>query len=106
MAVTLGLVPFDLNVELAADADFASTITNNVGNWAVGTVIELRLSASSSGSTPTVWPATITGANASWEVNKSSVATALAAGVSYARLHYIDAAAEDLLWGKGRVNAN
>ena len=106
MAVTLGLVPFDLNVELAADADFVSTITNNVGDWPGGIAIELRLSASSSGSSPTVWPATISGPTASWVVNKSAVATALAAGVSYARLHYIDGAGEDLLWAKGRVSAD
>lgn len=106
MAVTLGLVPFDLNVELAGDADFVSTITNNVGNWAGGTVIELRLSASSGGSAPSVWPATVSGPTASWVVDKAVVATALAAGVSYARLHYIDAAGEDLLWGKGRVSVD
>ncbi len=106
MAVTLGVVPFDLNVQLAPDADFTSSITNNAGNWAGGTAIELRLSASSAGTSPTVWPATITGAVASWEVDKALVATALAAGVSYARLHYIDPASHDLLWGKGRVSAD
>lgn len=106
MAVTLGLVPFDLNVELAADADFVSTITNNVGDWADGTAIELRLSASSSGSSPTVWAATVSGSDASWIVDKTDVATALSAGVGYARLHYIDAAGDDLLWGKGRVSVD
>jgi len=106
MAVTLGLIPFDLNVELAPDADFVSTITNNVGNWAGGTAIELRLSASSSGSSPTVWAAAVTGPTASWAVDKADVAAALAAGVSYARLHYTDGAGDDLLWGKGRVSVD
>lgn len=106
MAVTLGLVPFDLNVELAADADFVATITNPSGNWAGGTAIELHLSTNSAGTSPIVWAATVTGATATWTVVAATVAAALLTGVSYARLHYIDASGDRLLWGKGRISVD
>lgn len=104
MAVQFGLEPFDMNVRLPTDADFVSSITNNVGNWGSGDVFEFRLSASSAGTSPIVWAATVVGPVASWNVpNSPNVQAAISAGVSYARLHYKPGTGGDRLIGKGRV---
>jgi hypothetical protein len=106
--VVAGSTPLDLNVRLAWDADFVWNITNNTGNWPDGDSLELRLAPSDdTDATQTVWPATITGPVAAWNVtNDPDVKAAIAAGVKYARLHYLAAAGGDLLWMSGRVNVD
>jgi len=100
LTVTLGLQPFDLTVTLPSDGDFVCTLIAENG-WPVDTRIELRFLAA--GVDPIVWPATIDGTDARWSVRSTVVKAAIAAKPTAARLHYIDSAGEDLLWGRGRV---
>lgn len=107
MAVQFGLEPFDMNVRLPTDADFVSSMTSSAGDWAVGDAFEFRLSASSAGTSPIVWAATVVGPVASWDVSNSpDVRAAISAGVSYARLHYLPGTGGDRLIGKGRAQVD
>jgi hypothetical protein len=106
-AVTAGAKPIDLNMRLPRDADFVWNITNNAGAWAAGDRLELHLSATDDNTgTVITWTATIVDAVASWKVPNTGVLAAIAAGVKYARLHYYDAAGDNLLWMAGRANVD
>jgi hypothetical protein len=67
MTVTLGARPDGLTVRLTTGADFIATLTNQSGDWAEGATITLVFSDTEE----TVWPATITGADAAFNVDKA-----------------------------------
>lgn len=99
MSINLGFVPLALTVTLAADADFAATLVAQDG-WPVDTQIELRFPLP--GST-VVWPATVVGTDAAWNVDIPDVAALLVGQPRRVRLYYSDGAGADLLWASGSV---
>lgn len=101
MTIQLGTIPENLRVHLAADADFVASMTSTTGTWP-GTGVTLEL-IDPMGTVVASWPATISGAVASWDVDAAEVAPVVAAGVRTARLHYTDSAGSDLLWARGSV---
>lgn len=98
-SIELGFRPVPLTVTLAADSDFISTFVAQDG-WPDGTQIQLRF-VNFRGTT--IWSATISGTNATFDVAVADVATLIAAQPQEVRLHYMDSQGDDLLWGKGRV---
>lgn len=101
MTIQLGSTPETLRVYLAADADFAASMTSTTGTWP-GTGVTLVFVAPT-GEVVASWPATIIAAVAAWDVDAAEVAPVVAAGVREARLHYTDDQDNDLLWAKGVV---
>jgi hypothetical protein len=113
MAVELGIQPFPLEVTLPRDADFVAVL-NRPDGWAAGESLELRLMPNTGD--PIVWTAefsdtydakgenvTVVNGTATFDVTATDVGVAIGAGVVNARLHYLDAGGNSLLWGKGRV---
>jgi hypothetical protein len=58
-------------------SDFVTEIISDAGSWPDGCSIEFRFQPSNT-TTWTTWPATITGATASWDVLPADVATLVA----------------------------
>jgi hypothetical protein len=105
MPIVLGSVPDTLTVSLAYGGDFLQTLEAPF-NWDVGVAIELHFSTNPDDPTGAfVWPATITGVFATWDVVAATVGMVLNAGAVYARLVYTDASGDVMVWATGRVNA-
>jgi len=96
--IALGWKPPKLVVNLNADGDFIAELVSDVGDFPDETVIELRFNLV--GSVPIVWPATIVGDSARWNVDKVDVAVVLAADPISAKLHYGNATS-DIVWYRG-----
>lgn len=96
-AITLGNEPEQLRVVLVRDGDFVSTLTNADGNWSPTAVIDLRIGDL------VVWPATIVGDVAAFDVDKVAVNQVLDDQVSKVSLFYTDGTA-DLCWARGTVS--
>ena len=100
-SIALGWKPPKLTVYLNRDGDFVSELISDVGDFAVGTEIELRFIPA--GAAPIVWPATVLGASARWNVPKEDVAEVLDADPIAVKLHYGNAS-NDLVWYRGDDN--
>lgn len=97
MTVTLGARPDGLTVLLTTGADFIATLTNQSGNWTTGATVSLVFAT-----TPTTtWAATITGADAAFNVDKA--AADLIPHRTKAELRYT-AGAVDQVWARGTVS--
>lgn len=94
--ITLGRRPDTLNVILSRTADFIATLHRQDNTaWPAGTVVTLTIGETS-------WPATVAGADLSWNVDKATVATAHAAGTHPATLTLTQGTA-DLTWAEGKA---
>ena len=98
MSFTLGAEVEKMTVVLSVDADFFATLRNRDGVWDPAAVIQLRFHGG-----PT-WTATISGADAVFEVDKAVVAPVITARISKASLYYTQGASE-ILWASGPVVA-
>lgn len=106
MAITLGMRPQELVVELSRDASFWLTL-NAPDDWPTGTTIELRFTVPDDpDDTPTVWTATITGPSAEFYQADTAVAAVLDAGRTRARLVCTDSVGRELPWGSGYVRVH
>lgn len=99
--LTFGFIPEPGTMFLSQYSDFVSEIVSETGSWPDNASIEFRYLPNNI-TTWTVWPATITGATASWDVDAATVAALLASGVTQYRLFYTVGATE-LEWSKGPV---
>jgi len=97
-SIALGWKPPRLIVNLNRDGDFIAELISDTGDFAVDTEIELRFNRV--GAASIVWPATITGDSARWEVDKVDVAIVLDADPISAKLHYGNATS-DIVWYRG-----
>ncbi len=105
MTVALGFVPIDCTVALSAGGDFSQTLTATPP-WPAGTAVELHFSPTpAEGPSTIVWPATISGANATWNVPAVSVAAVLNAQALYVTIHYVTSIGT-LVWMVGRVRVS
>ncbi|MEQ7847712.1 LtfC-like domain-containing protein [Nocardioides kribbensis] len=93
----LGVDPGDMELILTDGADFRADIINEVGgvdtNWPTGTSLTLSITGDAATYT---WPATITGATASWSVDKAD--TALISARSKVRLIYVNGTTDRVLF--------
>ena len=109
--IQLGTIPDQLSVVLVSGAGFYATIRNMDGPWPEGAVLELRLG----NKPPTVWTATITGADAVFDVDTTTVDSTIAALFETnatrrpqttkpptARLFYMEGSTE-MCWAVGSV---
>lgn len=109
--IAFGFTPLEIGITLSPDADFYTSLVNADG-WEDGVGIELRFPIPGADSASwVVWPATISGTTAAWDVVKTSVNTVVTqakgiggSGRARVRLHYIDTSGNDLLWGEGPIN--
>lgn len=99
--LTFGSAPLPGTMLLNQYGDFVTEIISNTGSWPDGVVIDFRFMPSNL-STWTIWPATINGPTASWDVAAADVATLLASGVSQYRLFYT-ANSIPVEWSRGQV---
>ncbi len=97
--LVFGFVPKPGTMYLNQYSDFVSEIISVSGSWPDGAAIEFRYLPNNV-TTWTTWPATITGATASWDVPAVVVAALLASGVTQYRLFYAVGGAE-LEWSSG-----
>lgn len=104
MAISLGFTPIPIAVQFSYGGEFVCNLVNHAQPWENGTHIELRFAVSKT-ATPIVWPATISGNVAAWDVSATGVQAVIDAEAWVARLHYIDPSGNDLVWGVGRANA-
>jgi len=99
--IALGWKPPRLIVNLNRDGDFVAELVSDTGDFPVDTEIELRFNRV--GGLPIVWPATIVGDSARWEVDKVDVAAVLDADPLSAKLHY-GVGTLDIVWYRGDDN--
>lgn len=104
MTTPIGFTPYKVEVELIkADSDFVATIrTSDSSNFPAGAAVTLKFLTDP----VTTWPATVSGATATWGVDKTLVATLLAASAGAAvkaTIIYSDGAGVDLEWFSGKV---
>jgi hypothetical protein len=97
--ITLGSMGEDLTVVIPIGARFLCALDSS-NPWPNGTQIELHL-MNDPGDTPVIWPATISGSTATFDVPAGDVKTVTDARLSLARLLYNPAGAGFLLWGHG-----
>ncbi len=102
MAIGLGLRAQDLVVALYRGGDFVSALLSDTP-WPSGTAITLELYG---GTGSIVWPATVSGARADWDIHVAGVAAVLDAGHRYARLNYSTSAGDQVIWAQGRIDAH
>lgn len=99
--LAFGFVPIPGTMFLNQYSDFVTEIISDAGSWPDGCSIEFRFQPSNT-TTWTTWPATITGATASWDVLPADVATLVATQPNTYRLFYILGDSE-LEWSYGQV---
>lgn len=93
---SLGQTPHQMTLELAADTDFIAVLRRTDGaDWDVGTAIEVAIGDE-------VWPAAISGPNATWEVDEVDVNALIATNPKKARLYY-SLGTQKVLWASGPV---
>lgn len=101
--VALGMSPIPITVTLPLDADFVCQFVAEE-DWPDSSGVELRFHTNSADDAPVAtWPATISGQNASWDVDSTVVQLVIDAAAFLVRLHYIEPDGTDLLWGRGRA---
>lgn len=100
-SLTFGFNPEPGTMYLNQYSDFVTEIISETGSWPDGAAIEFRYLPSNV-TTWITWPATITGATASWDVPAVDVAALLASGVTQYRLFYAVGSME-LEWSIGQV---
>jgi hypothetical protein len=106
-AFTLGYAPISFGVLLPRHGSFVAKLTNEDGDWAPGTTIVLNFYADATDpdDAPThSWPATITGADADWNVPAADVADVILEAPQEARLIHTIPPAEPLVWGIGELD--
>lgn len=103
MTVALGWRPQDFTVQLSGGGDFVATLVSQPA-WPVGTAMELHFSVTQVESSPIVWPATVTGDTASWDVVATEVDAVLSVNACFVRLYYISGGST-IVWMSGRVAA-
>lgn len=103
MAINLGYVPQRLTVTLVEGGDFATALLAP-DDWPDGTEIELRLAGGTND--PVVWPATVQGPRADWDLAAVAVQDVIDARVSRARLVCSTPDGNVLVWAEGPVNAH
>lgn len=69
-SIALGFVPTALTVTLAEGGGFTSALVSDGGDWPDGTVIALEFD----NAPPIVWPASISGPRAQWDIDPDQVA--------------------------------
>lgn len=97
---TMGVTAAEMTVRLPPDADFISTLeTIDGSDWSDTVSAELRFPDG------TVWPATRTGSELVWDVDKAAVNDLLEGSTSplTVTLFYIDGD-RDVRWAKGTVD--
>lgn len=95
MTFTLGQAPEKLTVVLVAGADFVSSLDRSDGEpWPD---VEISLDFGTA-----VWPATLDGASARWNVDQADVDALLATRPRSVRLWYVDGPTR-LLWAQGAI---
>jgi hypothetical protein len=88
-----------MQINLDRDSDFVAEVVSVTGDWPDGTGVEIRFDLP--GVAPDiVWPATVDGASARWNVSKDDVADALDAEPKGVKMHYVTDI-NDLVWFKG-----
>lgn len=97
-AIALGWKPPKLTVNLNSDGDFIAELISDTGDYPPDT--EISLVFLPAGAPPIVWPATVSGASAQWEVPKVDVAVVLDADPISAKLHYGNGV-RDIVWYRG-----
>lgn len=102
----LGFETEDLEVNMRRDADFSQVIRRRTSaedatpiDWDDGTVIELRFGDADD---PTVWTASISGAEASFSEDSDAVNTLLDSDQRVARLFYVLGDIE-VCWAVGAI---
>lgn len=101
--IKFGLEWFRFTLLLASDGDFVTRIIAPI-DWPSDTRIDFELSSSTTDLA--TWPATITGAEASWTIPAAEVNTLIVAKVSRAQLAYYPPAGGRLVWGRGDVHVD
>lgn len=99
MAVVFGFEPLEFVVVLVRGSDFAFTLQAST-DWPAGIGIELRFSTTTpaESASPIVWPAAISGADATWDLDSTQVAQVIDAGARYVRLRYTEPDGSVLVW--------
>lgn len=97
--ITLGSEGEQLVVVIPVGADFVTTLSAATP-WPTGTQIELHLSNTLS-DVPVIWPATVAGTTAVFNVAKTVTQAVIDARLSLARLYYSPGGAGTLLWAHG-----
>lgn len=97
--ITLGSDGEQLVVVIPVDADFVTTLSAATP-WPTGTQIELHFSDTPS-DTPVIWPATVAGTTATFNVSKASAQPVVTARLSLVRLFYSPGGSGILLWAHG-----
>lgn len=101
MTISLGVKPDVLGVSLSTGADFNTTLHNSDGDWSATASIQLRFGSDPAALIAT-WTATIVGADATFTIDKATVATVIAASDRTVQLWYVDGT-DDVLWAIGSV---
>lgn len=95
MSFTLGYTPEKFKLALTAGSDFFSALTRSDGaSWPDGTQLVLEFDTGAS------WPAALSGATATWDIDQDVVDAVIAARPRKVRLWYVDGETR-LLWAQG-----
>ncbi len=108
MLITFGNTPHDLKVRLSPDADFVQAAILSPAPPADAS-IELRFfprTASPASPPSAVWTASVDDDRSEWHEVKLDVRAVLDAGATQVRLLYVAPDGDELLWAKGRVDAD
>lgn len=105
MTINMGVKPARMSFTLTDDGDFYSVLrTRDGSNFPVTAVLQIRI-YNAADSLLTTWTATVSGANATFNVDKAAVATLLALSPVQGRLFYHDGASgPEIILAKGPVN--
>ncbi len=108
MLITFGNTPHDLKVHLAPDADFVQAAIMSPAPPPDASIQLRFFSRTASPSSPpaAVWTATVDDDRAEWHEDKVAVRAVLDAGATQVRLLYVDPSGDELLWAKGKVDAD
>lgn len=100
MPINLGASPDRLTVTLTRGADFVTGMDSLDGPWPETAVVRLVFNDTAD----TIWPATIAGAAADWNVDKAEVDALIGrlTNPKNVQLTYTDGTA-DLTWAQGSV---
>lgn len=100
MSVDLGWAPLPATIHLSAAGDFTFTFTTeDTSDWPAGTAVTVVFDDTD----VTSWPATRSGPDLSWNVDKVAVAALLQRGTFTASIRYSDGVGVDVEWMRARV---
>lgn len=95
MTFTLGYTPEKFRLVITAGSDFYAPLTRSDGvPWPAGCQLVLDFDNG------TTWPATLQGANATWDVDQDDVDALIATRPRKVRLWYVEGETR-LLWAQG-----